>query len=412
MLALLCVVVGFVGLLLAERQLRGEVSVSGIGLIVGVAILLRILLLPIPPSLSDDIYRYVWDGRVLGAGLNPYALAPEAPELIPLRGDLWTELSHRAVPTVYPPLAQGLFALSTWLPSPVYGLKTILVLLDLGTCALLLLLSRFWSLPPQRTIWYAWNPLVTVEVAGMGHVDALGVALVVLTTTLLALPKRRFLLAAAAAAGAVLSKLIPILAIPIWAKQSGRSAVFATVALSLALLGLLPMLWSTGGAPPGLIEYGISWEFNGPVFEPLWRILDRVDLRSLAETGLDRLKVLTGVDDPWNHLYHYNYPQLWAKLMLSLGLMISLVWVWRTPDTLTSMRRVFGCVVVFSATVYPWYALWILPWAALSGHRAWLSLSALLFFSYLPQFLEITSFPWIHALIWLPFALMMLWNRR
>ena len=411
-LALICVGVGFVGLLLAERQLRGVLGFSGTGLIVGVAILLRILLLPVPPSLSDDVYRYVWDGRVLGAGLNPYALAPEAPELVPLRGDLWTELSHRDVPTVYPPLAQGLFTLSSWLPAPVYGLKTILVLLDLAACVLLMVLSRLWGMPLQRTIWYAWNPLVTVEVAGMGHVDALGVALVILTTTLLALPKRRFLWGAAAAAGAILSKLVPILAVPIWARQSGRAAVFAWVALLLALLGLLPVLWTTGGVPPGLVEYGISWEFNGPLFEPLWRTLDLVDLHALVETGLDRLKALTERADPWDDLYHYNYPQLWAKAILSMGLIIALVWAWRTPDTLTALRRVFGCVIVFSATVYPWYALWILPWASLSRHPAWLSLSALLFFSYLPQFLDIALFPWIHGLIWLPFAVLMLWNRQ
>lgn len=411
-LALLCVGLGFAGLLLAESRLRGELRSSGVGLIIGVAILLRILLLPVPPSLSDDMYRYLWDGRVLAAGLNPYALAPEAPELIPLRGDLWTELSHRDVATVYPPLAQGVFALSAWLPASLYGLKAILVVLDLGACALLMALCRLWGLPLRRTIWYAWNPLVTVEIAGMGHVDALGVALVVLTTTLLALPKRRLLWAAVAAAGAVLSKLVPILAVPIWARQSGRATVLAGMALLLALLGLLPVLWTTGGVPPGLIEYGVSWEFNGPLFEPLWRVLDKIDLHALVESGLDRLKVQTGRPDPWNDLYHYNYPQLWAKVLLSLGLMITLIWVWRTSDTLISLQRVFGCMIVFSATVYPWYALWVLPWAALGRHPAWLSLSALLFTSYLPQFLDIPLFPWIHGLIWLPFAALMLWNRR
>jgi hypothetical protein len=68
--------------------------------------------------------------------------------------------------------------------------------------------------------------------------------------------------------------------------------------------------------------------------------------------------------------------------------------------------------VIFSATVYPWYALWVLPWAALSRDRAWLSLSALLFLSYLPQFLDVPLFPWIHALIWLPFAMLLVSDRR
>jgi hypothetical protein len=411
-LTLLCVAIGFLGLLLAGPQLRGQTARSRAGLILAVALLLRVFLLPVLPSLSDDVYRYIWDGRVVGAGLNPYVLAPEAPELVPLRDDLWTAMSHHDVPTVYPPLAQALFTLSARLPAPVYALKAILALLDLGACALLLMLAGRWNLPLERTIWYAWNPLVTVEIAGMGHVDGLGVALVILATTLLAWPGRHLLSGAVAAAGAVLAKLVPVLAIPIWARQSGRSASFAAVALALSLAGLIPVFWSTSGPPPGLVEYGVSWEFNGPLFEPLWRIIDRVDVHGPVQAGLDRLKDLTGRAEPWDHLYHYNYPQFWAKVLLLLGLLISLVFIWRSRETLFGLRRVFGAVVIFSATVYPWYALWVLPWAALSRDRAWLSLSALLFLSYLPQFLDVPLFPWIHALIWLPFAMLLVSDRR
>lgn len=403
--------VGYLGLVLAGRRLAEGPAGKGAALVLGVALLLRLLLIPVPPSLSDDIYRYVWDGRVLTAGYNPYLVPPEAPELVPLHGELWSEVSHRDVPTVYPPLAQALFALSTRLPGSIYGLKATLALMDLGTCALLLLLARLWKLPPGRTIWYAWNPLVVVEIAGMGHIDALAVVLMVLTTALLALPTQRVVPGALAAAGAVLSKLVPVVAFPVWARQSQRAVVFALVALSVAVLGLLPVFWSTGGVPAGLVRYGVSWEFNGPLFEPLWRILDRIELPGLVEEGLNRLRAWTGSSEPWNSLYHYNYPQLWAKAMLSLGLLVALVWSWRTDETLVSLRRVFGSVVVFSATVYPWYALWVLPWAALSGHRAWLCLSGLLTLSYLPQFFDVPLFPWVYASIWIPFAILLLWKR-
>ena len=70
-----------------------------------VAALLRVIALPLPPTLSDDIYRYVWDGKVIGAGLNPYLLAPQAADLEPLRDELWDRLPHREVETVYPPVA-------------------------------------------------------------------------------------------------------------------------------------------------------------------------------------------------------------------------------------------------------------------------------------------------------------------
>ena len=413
---LLLVAAGFLGVWLAERQLRGQPRTSVLWLIMTVAVVLRGLLLPLPPSLSGDVERYVWDGRVLSGGFNPYELAPDAPELVPLRDSLWEDLEHRQVATVYPPLAETLFAISASLPASVYTLKTTLVFLDLGTCVLLWVLARKWSLPPERILWYAWNPLVTVEIAGMGHVDGLGVSLVVLATTLLALSPEKLGRASFAAAGAVLAKLVPVLAVPVWGRQSGRTGWFLVVTLALAALGLLPVWISTGGAPPGLIEYGVSWEFNGPIFEPLWRVLDRLDLQSAVESGLDQLKETTGKHDFWNHLYPFNYPQLWARAVLSLGLLAALIWSWRTTDTAQSLGRVFGSILVFSATVYPWYALWVLPWAALHRRPAWLALSGLLFFSYVPQMWDVPLFPWVQALIWLPFIAVMLvgvrWSTR
>ena len=102
---------GFAGVLLAERAFRGLDAQALLWPSLAVAALLRLLLLPLPPSLSEDVERYVWDGRVLTAGWNPYQLAPEASELTPLRDSLWERLPHKEVPTVYPPLAEGLFSL-------------------------------------------------------------------------------------------------------------------------------------------------------------------------------------------------------------------------------------------------------------------------------------------------------------
>jgi len=138
----------------------------------------------------------------------------------------------------------------------------------------------------------------------------------------------------------------------------------------------------------------------------LWRLLDRLDLRSMVESQIDRWRE-AGNDEFWNRLYQYNYPQLWAKILLAPALLVALVWSWRTRDSISALRRVFGAVLLFSATVYPWYALWVLPWAALHRQRAWLALSGLLFFSYIPQFWDIPLFPWVQILIWLPFFLMM-----
>ncbi len=272
------------------------------------------------------------------------------------------------MPTVYPPLALVLFILSGWLPAPVLGLKSLLAALDLGSCAMLWLLAKRWRLPTERSVWFAWNPLLTVEVAGMGHIDGLGIALVILTTVLLVQRPQRFLGAALSATGAVLSKLVPVLAAPTWGRLSRQSWLFVILVMLLSTTGLVPMMVGTAGAPPGLVRYGVSWEFN--------------------------------------HIYPLNYPQLWAKGVLAIGLALALLWAWRTPDTVASLRRVFGSAILFSATVYPWYALWVLPWAALDRSKPWLTLSGLLFLSYIPQVLDVPLFPWLFGAIWLPFALM------
>jgi hypothetical protein len=129
----------FVGLVFAARRLDA-VARPGAVILLG-ASLLRLLLLPLPPTLSDDALRYLWDGKVARAGWNPYALPPAAPELAPLRDAIWLRLPHQDVPTVYPPLAITSFSIATLLPLPLLAWKILATAADLGACALLVRLA-------------------------------------------------------------------------------------------------------------------------------------------------------------------------------------------------------------------------------------------------------------------------------
>jgi hypothetical protein len=379
------------------------------GGVVTVAVLLRIVLLPLPPTLSDDVLRYVWDGRVAGHGANPYALAPESDELEGLRDAEWRHVPHRDVETVYPPLALALFSIAAAAPRPVLAWKVLLVAIELAGCLLLLRLARRLGVPARRVALYAWNPLVTLEVAGMGHVDALGVTAVI--ATVWALEGRRAWAGLTAAAG-VAAKLVPIFAVPLWARRAARPGRFAALTLGLVAAVLTPVLLSTGGVPPGWLRFGVSWEFNGPLFEPLWRLLDATRADDAIKSGLDRLKLWSGEHDFWNRFYPWVYPQWLAKLALG-GLFAGwLVRIWRDrrAGAVEVTGRTFAALVVCSATVYPWYLLWMLPWAALTEQRAWLALSALILLSYLPQFGGPPLMPFVFLAIWIPFAL--LWWRH
>jgi alpha-1,6-mannosyltransferase len=399
----------------------------GAGLLL-VAAVLRIVLLPLPPVLSDDVYRYAWDGRVVLAGLNPYRWAPDAPELSALRAEHSATTSHGPhgdvphgeVATVYPPLALGAFSIAALTPAPIYTLKTLMALADLVTCWLLLGLARRLGLAVSRVALYAWNPLVVLETAGMGHVDALAVAgAVAAVGWLLARPARAGAAGGAAALG-VLAKLGPLAALPLWGRWllgrdegegggwRGAARFFGVCGLLLAVVGL-PVPASVGGVPPGLVTYGVTWEWNGPLYEPLWRALDAADVAGAAARTLDGYKQATEEWTRWNFLYPWFYPQSFAKVLLGLGMMVwvglSVLGARRAPLVATT-GRLFGGLLLLSATLYPWYLLWVLPWAALGRHRAWLALSGLVLLSYLPQLAPgggVPLWPGVFLFIWLPF---------
>lgn len=381
-----------------------------VGAILCVSLLLRLVLLPLPPTLSDDTLRYVWDGKVLTSGANPYALAPESTELSPLRDELWQKMPHQQVPTVYPPLALIFFAIASWSSLPLITVKILLCFVELVGCLLLMRLAKLWGFAPGLAVWYCWNPLACIEVAGMGHVDALVVTSQV--AAVLWITQRRPLAAAAAAAAGVLSKLWPLVAVPLWARTSRRPWAFAAVAGLLVLGCLLPVFVSTGGTPPGLVTYGVSWEFNGPLYEPLWRTIDHLDLVPVVKSGLDFLKETVGFHTFWKRFYPFVYPQFLAKLILAGAFGLFLVTLgWRHEDPVLGSGRLFAALILCTATVYPWYLLLVLPWAALARHRAWLTLSATIQLAYLPQLLGTEHWPYGHAAVWLPFFVL-LWRDR
>jgi len=258
----------------------------------------------------------------------------------------------------------------------------------------------------------------------LAHVDVLGVA-AALAVVLLLVARRPPAAAGACAAAGALAKLAPLVALPLWGRAAGDvSAPSATaraiwgnrlrfwgVALALFALACLPVAVASGGVPRGLLIYAKSWEFNGPLFEPLWRLLDRLEVAPRLADGLDELKRLTNRHALWNHFYPYLYPQLLAKVVLGVALLGVAASARPEPDLPAATGRLFGRALLLSATVYPWYLLWVLPWAALRRHPAWLALSALLPLSYLAQRGGVPLFPWLWLAIWGPFFVL-LWLGR
>lgn len=130
-----------------------------------VAIGARLLLFPMEPG--DDIWRYLWEGKIQLLGYSPYHLAPDAPALLDLRTAWWVSINHPDVTAIYPPLAQLLFRGLAAVQVSVPMFKGAFVAADLGVC---LLLCRCFGC--RRASLYAWNPLVLYSFSGGGHYDS------------------------------------------------------------------------------------------------------------------------------------------------------------------------------------------------------------------------------------------------
>jgi hypothetical protein len=187
---------------------------QALALVLATATLLRLGALTAPVYLSDDIYRYIWDGRVQAAGINPYRYIPTDPALAPLRDEAVFPNINRNnyAPTIYPPVAQMMFLVATRFGETVPRMKLALVAIEaIGIAALVFVLHASGA-PRENILLYAWHPLPVWEIAGAGHVDAAVVALVALALAAAVSSRRAW--SGAALAAATLVKFFPLVLAP------------------------------------------------------------------------------------------------------------------------------------------------------------------------------------------------------
>ncbi len=205
-----------------------------------VALILRAMIVPIDP-VSTDINRYVWDGRVQAAGINPYVYIPADPALKDLRDDdIYPEINRKEyAPTIYPPFAQIVFFIVTRFSETLIAMKAAMTVFDVVAMWALLMLLKRRRLPATRVLLYAWHPLPIWQFSGDGHVDAIGVCCLCLA--LLAADAGKPVLAGIALGGATLTKFFPVLIGPAiyrrWGWKLPLAGFLTLVALYLPYLG-------------------------------------------------------------------------------------------------------------------------------------------------------------------------------
>jgi hypothetical protein len=201
-----------------------------------VAIACRLAVLFAEPYLSSDIYRYVWDGIVQHAHISPYRYVPGNPVLEFLRApnqDIFDNINRRDYAhTIYPPAAQALFYLITWISPTVTFMKTAMVLFEGVTMYALIQLLRNLGIRREQTLLYAWCPVIIWEIAGSGHLDSAAMAFIALA--LLARYRKQPILTGLFLAIAILLKLYPLVLLPALYRR-GDFKMPATVAAVVAL---------------------------------------------------------------------------------------------------------------------------------------------------------------------------------
>jgi alpha-1,6-mannosyltransferase len=336
------------GLAILATILAARAGKWALGVIIVVAMVLSLVPLLDLPTLSTDVYRYVWDGRVQGHWINPYRYIPAAPELAFLRDPIvfpWINRADYAV-TVYPPAAQMLFFLVGQIRDSVLAMRLALLALEAMTLLLLMDLLRRLGRPVTRVVAFAWHPLAIWEIAGSAHIDAAMVAFMTLGLWLMAV-LRRPVLAAVAIATATLMKPLAALALPFaWRPWDWRAPA---VAIGIAVLLYLPYL-SVGAGAFGFLSTYMQEEdiANGGGLWLIW----------LANQ-------LIG-------------PQLWTRPLFLAGLSAVLAMLTLRlcfgEDTPDARLRALGWVVfagVFALSPnYPWYYLVLLPFVTLFGTPA------------------------------------------
>lgn len=417
--------------------------------LVVLGLLFRAALLPAQQIQEDDVYRYLWDGKVLAHGVNPYKFAPaevtrlkefliqdreefertydtqSIAELSLLYDLKWASpqslvyqerINHSEVATLYPPLAQYVFTLAHHIKADsIITLRLLFLIFDL-----LALMFIVWTLDAlgMNRLWamvYFWCPLVIKETFNSTHLDIIGIAM--LCGTMFFVVKRRFIAAHALLALSVVGKLYPVVLLPLLIKQQWQAGKARTkislLKCSLSVLifaGIvavfyLPFLAEGSQNFSGLREYATRWQQNDSIFALL--------------VGFFGLFVESGGPVPLSH----DLPSLLAKV--SVAIMLGAVMFYllfrrkegETPDAKTALEPLFiimALVFLLSPVQNPWYLCWVVPFLCIFPWRAGILLTGLVGFYYLDfyfDYQDITQYtPWIPWFEYIPFYLALGWE--
>jgi hypothetical protein len=438
----LCALYGLTWFFLRKRPGDG----GSFWTIIVFGLLFRAAILPSQQIQEDDVYRYLWDGKVFANGINPFEYAPSEVnnfkalriqnpenyyetyiernerELEQLDALKWASpkslqylerVNHSDVPTIYPPMAQFIFRLVHQIkPDSIIALRTGFLIFDIMTLVFIIgILSRL-GIDKSHCLIYFWSPLIIKETFNSTHLDIIGISL--LSGSIYFLLCHRHTLATLFLAFGFLGKLYPVILLPLylkacyekmdrmgekpWLAPLGNSALF----LGVTILGYLPFMGIGMKMFDGLKSFTLHWQSNDSIFAILVFIFKKVSGGLANETI-------------WSNPLPIFLSKIAVALVL-IGILFRLQYkgaslLAQPIEFVRGLFWVMALVFLLSPVQNPWYLCWVVPFLCVFPQRSWIILTGLVGLYYLDfyfDYQELQAFSgWIPWFEYLPFYLLL-----
>ena len=298
-------------------------------LIIVSGIIFRITLIPAVPTTSPDVYRYIWEGKVVVNGFNPYQQAPDNPQLSHLKSEIWQKVGFKNMPSIYPPLAQTAFVIGYLISGDapnVWGIKLIYLLCEIFTLLFILKLLHLKKINPGYVVLYAWMPIPLMEYFINAHIDVVGITFLIMFLYYIEIGKINH--SAVFFALSFLSKFYPLVLFPLLLKRTGFKKLisFTLIIGVITIIFYIPFITKDLAIKNALTMYLSRWEFNGSVY-------NIIKLFSDGQTARIICNIL---------------------LLITIGI-ISV----RYKDFIKGSFGILLSFIIFASTVYPWYLGWV-----------------------------------------------------
>jgi hypothetical protein len=344
-----------------------------------VSIIFRLIFIVSLPALSDDYFRFIWDGRLWQAGYHPFAELPAdylSKNIEGIDQSLFSHLNSKEYFTIYPPISQSIFFISTKIfPRSIIGavvvMRGILILIEIGNLILIKKLLNQFNLPPRNILMYALNPLVIIELTGNIHFEAIVIFFVLLSVYLL--HSRKNTLSSLSMVLAIATKLVPLIFFPVWFRVHGYKqfikyalVTFVFLVMSFATMFDLDLVSSM---TKSVSLYFNKFEFNASIYYLVREFGYWKYGYNIIQTVGWKLGVITSL-----LILIYTFRNGWSREPMDLNSNTKFIfedWMW-----------ILTIYFAITTTLHPWYVTTLLAFSVFSNYKFPLAWTGLIFLTY------------------------------